>query len=63
VDSALVQYRNCRYHDKSGLNIGDAPKKLLHLIVLMITHKMAASYFNECSFPWSLCKLDLNQQL
>jgi hypothetical protein len=61
VDTALVQYQNFRYDAKSGLNIGDAQKILLYLIVFMMTHKMAASYFNECSScPWSLCNLDIN---
>jgi hypothetical protein len=52
-----AQYQNCRYNAKSGLNIWYAPKLPLHLIVLMITHKMAASYFNGCSCPWSILQI------
>ena len=58
MGTALVQYQNFRYHhEKSGLKTGDALKVLLHLIVFMMTHKIAATYFNECSCTCSLCNL------
>jgi hypothetical protein len=55
VDTALVQYQNLDIMQSLGSVLEMPEEILLHLIVNMMTDKLAVSYFNECSCPWSLC--------